>query len=548
MRLPIPRDISLANKCLLLFGGAVVLIVLAAFTAPWLRMNALVAERQEELARRLVDVWQRQDALARASGLTPIPDEQGRTEYAGVRARYIALEEAEALAENDAFLRSALRQFSRDPRAVDVVSSSWDGAFRVYRYARAMRETVEGQGAHLSGLVLHEQRSDDTAVLLVVNTVYLLSAGTVVLALALLVFYLITHKIILGPVRALKETAERVQQGDLRIRSEIRTGDEFEQLAETFNRMLEHLSSAQEQQKAVNRALDLELAKLAQANTDLYEANKLKAEFLANVSHELRTPLNSIVGFGELLQEIAAADKQRDGESAALTKRERYITNIVRASRDLLGLIETLLEMAKIEAGRVEVHFDSVHVRESIEGLAALIHPQAQEKGAEVVIEAAEGLPRLRTDAKRFQQIVFNFLSNAVKFIEPVSRTGRPGRITIRAEVLRGRSDGPFDTMRVSVSDTGPGIAAEHRERIFEKFYQVNAGHNKVQQGTGLGLAICRELAHLLGGEIQLVSELGRGSMFSVILPLEPSAELERTIASRAGGLGKREAPAALNE
>lgn len=520
MKLPIPRDISLANKCLLLFGGAVVLIVLAALSAPWLRMNALVAERQEEISKRLVNIWQRLDSEARERGEPGTANASGEVDYAGVRARWVSIEEAQGLASNDAFIKSSLRRFEADPKLPDFMTSTWDGVTRVYRYARVVRTQAEGGPGQAIGLILHERRSDDTAVLLVVNTVYLLSAGTVVLALALLVFYLITHKIILGPVRALKETAERVQGGDLTIRSEIKTGDEFEQLADTFNRMLEGLASAQKKQAEVNQALDLELTKLAQANTDLYQANKLKAEFLANVSHELRTPLNSIIGFAELLIEIARTDQEQEPTSAQVAKRLRYITNIHRASRDLMELIESLLEMAKIEAGRIDLRWAPINIAESLQGLAALIHPQAQEKGTDVIIEFAEGLPPVVTDAKRFQQILFNFLSNAVKFIEPASKTGKPGRITLRAERLSGRG-GP-EAVRVSVIDTGPGIAPEHHGRIFEKFYQVDAGHTREHPGTGLGLAICKDLAEILQGDIQLVSEVGRGSMFSLILPVQP--------------------------
>lgn len=522
------RGLSLANKCLLLFGGAVVLIVGAALVAPGLRMNTLVSERQAEIARRLVNVWQQLDAQARQEGRSPAPDARGVVDYAGIRARWLPTPEARTLAATDRALGSVLRRFEGDPRATEDMLSRWDGATRVYRYLRAARAVPpEGGTPVLEGVIELERRSDDTAVLLIVNTVYLLSAGVVVLVLALAVFYFVTHKVVLGPVRSLKETAEKVRADDLAIRSDIRTGDEFEELALTFNQMLESLQAAEEQQRANYRALNVKVDELSAANSALYEANKLKAEFLANVSHELRTPMNSIIGFTELLLEIVENDRLAKGESADLARRNRYISNINRAGKDLLALIETLLSLAKIEAGRVDLRLEALNVRETLETLAALIHPQASEKGADVVVEAAPDLPPLRTDAQRFQQIIFNFLSNSVKFIEPSDRTGRRERITIRAESLPARGDGERDSVRVSVIDTGPGIAPEHHARIFEKFYQVEGGHTRGHQGSGLGLAICKDLAALLGGEIQLVSDVGRGSMFSLILPREPQQARE---------------------
>jgi len=527
MRLPLPREISLANKCLLLFGGAVVLIVVAALTAPWLRMNALVEERQVEIARRLTEIWQRLDAQAREAGARPEPDESGLTEYAGIRARWVPIEEARRLGEENWFVRSALRQFEDDPARADVMESSWDGATRIYRYARAAR-AADDPTQQLAGLVLMERRSDDTAVLLVVNTVYLLSAGLMVLALALLVFYLVTHKLVLSPVRALRRTAEHVREGDLSSRSDIRTGDEYQELAETFNSMLEQLQQSQEHQSATNKALDLKLNELAEANSALFEANKLKADFLASVSHELRTPLNSIIGFAELLLEIADRDARaraengEPGESLDAAKRRRYLVNILEAGRGLLEMIESLLEMAKIEAGRVEVSFEPMSVPEACETLATLIHPLAQQKGVEVRLDVPRDLPLIRTDAKRFQQIVFNFLANAVKFVDQSEGGGPSQRITIRGECLPPLDEDSPQRVRVSVIDTGPGIPAEQQDRIFEKFHQIDAGHTREHQGAGLGLAICRELSELLQGELQLVSEVGRGSMFSLILPVEP--------------------------
>lgn len=253
--------------------------------------------------------------------------------------------------------------------------------------------------------------------------------------------------------------------------------------------------------------------------------NKARAAFLANVSHELRTPLNSIIGFGELLHEIAQAEADAGDDSTRLAKRKRYIENILRSGRTLLEMITSLLEMARLEAGKIELRPERLNLADACEGLIGLMYPVAERKGIRLRLEAEPDLPLVVTDPKKFQQIVFNFLSNAVKFTES---GGRPGEaeVVVRVErlVARGGPGGPGgageERVRVSVIDNGPGIAPEDQGRIFEKFAQLNGGLTREHAGTGLGLAISKDLAAVLQGEIQLVSEPGRGSMFSLILPL----------------------------
>ena len=201
-------------------------------------------------------------------------------------------------------------------------------------------------------------------------------------------------------------------------------------------------------------------------------------------------------------------------------KRLRYNENILTAARSLLALINSLLEMAKIEAGKVELAIAPMDLREACEGLLGLISPLADKKGIQLKLELPEAAPVVRTDARKFQQIVFNFLSNAVKFTESLERTGRPPVVTLRAERLPAPDAGP-ERVRVSVIDNGPGIPPEQHSRVFEKFHQLDSSATREHTGTGLGLAISKELAHVLHGELQLVSDVGKGSMFSVILPLD---------------------------
>jgi two-component system sensor histidine kinase BarA len=336
---------------------------------------------------------------------------------------------------------------------------------------------------------------------LLLNRVFILTAGLLAGTLAIIVFYLITTRLILQPVRVLQETAEKVSEGDLNIRSDISTGDEFQQLSETFNTMLANLKQSDDQLRAVNKSLDIKLGQLAEHNVALYEANRLKSEFLANVSHELRTPLNSILGFADLLK-----DASHDPKAA------RYIQNILSSGRNLLDLINDLLDLAKIEAGKMEIRSEPLSLNDLFEGLISVLKPLTEQKQLTIQSSTATNVPIIHTDPAKLQQVLYNFLSNAIKFSPPGER------IELRAD----RED--EDSVRVSVVDRGPGIAPDKKEVIFEKFRQADASHTRTHGGTGLGLAISKELIALLGGTIGVDSEVGRGSTFWVVLPLRITA------------------------
>ncbi len=495
-------ELSLATKCLLLFGGASALIIAIALTFPFLRMNGLVSEKELGIARTIYEAWNQpgdEEPIANAT-VTVLTPEAAR-------------------ASDLRFVRRSIDRFDAGPGAIEQFQPDWTGWGRVYRYARVRRNP----DASVRDLVLIERNASGGPLL--VNFLYLAAAGSVVLAVALVVFASLTSRLILRPVLSLQRTAERVREGHLDTRSHIDTGDEFEELAETFNLMLAGLQRQQDQLRAANVALDSRLTELTEANTALYESARLKGEFLASVSHELRTPLNAIIGFAELLLEIARTDIAVSAEGKpivpgpdALAKRERYLVNIVSAGRTLLEMIETLLEMAKIEAGRIEIRPGPLNLSEACQALAGLIHPLARKKDAEVTLDLAADLPVIETDPKKFNQVIFNLLSNAVKF-SGGPELGRAGRVILRAERLP-ESTGSEERVRVSIIDNGPGIAPEDQKRIFDKFQQVDSSHTRAHAGTGLGLAIVAELTRLLQGEVQLESELGQGSMFSVIFPV----------------------------
>ncbi len=547
------QGMSLAKKCLLVFGGATVLIVLLALVVPWMRMTYLIDEGQLEVSRQMVDTWQRVgEEQGKASLMGPPAPMQTmrvvprlvqdiREVRAGVAAREISREQI--VREMDSFLGRALAALEADPSLLDYQEASWDGSQREYRYAKGIWRASEGN-RRLAGLVELQRRSVSATRLLVLNTTFVFVAFAWIFLLAMAVFWFVTRRLVLQPVRELTTATQRVREGNLNIRADITTGDEFQQLGDTLNSMLSDLQASQDRLRGINSALDVKLHELSEANSALYQAAKVKGEFLASVSHELRTPLNSINGFAELLLEVAKNDAEKPDAPASVLKRIRYLENILTAGRGLLALINSLLEMARIEAGKVDLRIERVALREACEGLLGLISPQAGRKGITLKLEVADDVPIIKTDPRKFQQIVFNFLSNAVKFIQPLEKTGREPIIILRAERLPATSVDAEERIRVSVIDNGPGIPPEQQDRIFEKFVQLDSGYTKEQQsGTGLGLAICKDLATVLQSEIQLISDVGQGSMFSLIMPVSVS-----TATSDVAEADEERREAAINE
>jgi signal transduction histidine kinase/HAMP domain-containing protein len=240
---------------------------------------------------------------------------------------------------------------------------------------------------------------------------------------------------------------------------------------------------------------------LTRLNDELAKANRLKNDFLANMSHELRTPLNSIIGFSEMLltEEVGAlAPMQRD-----------FLETVARNGRHLLELISELLDLSKIEAGRMQLTPEPLDLRLVLQEAAASVHAQTERHRHRLEVDVPETALEVTADHIRVRQVLLNLLSNAIKF------TPDGGHVR-----LSGRSaDG---AIRVEVRDTGIGIAAEDQEKLFREFVQVDASTSRHYEGTGLGLALCKRLVELHGGRIGVVSERGRGSTFWFTLPREP--------------------------
>ncbi len=525
------RELSLANKCQILFGAATVLIVAAALAGPWIRLDRIVAETQREISREIARyAASPYENHADLAIFTAPPKPASR--LAGddspinlIRVATALRSDFADLEQGDGFATKALRRFRDDPEHLAFGESLRIDNVLIRRQAQPSRN----KDGELTRIIFVEHRSARATSLLFVDRLYLLMAGFLAGLLALFVFWLITTRLILSPVKELRHTVTRVAEGDLTVRSRINTGDEFEQFADSFNSMLASISLSQDRLREINASLDLKVAQLTEANVDLNEAALLKNDFIASVSHELRTPLNSIIGFAELLQEIAAAAEPPEGDKHERTmfdKRGRYLNNIVRAGRALLEMINDLLEMAKIEAGKVDLHVERANAAALCEGLVALIRPQAERRNIELIFEApsrAEDPLNIETDPRKLEQIVFNFLSNAVKF------TPKDGRVTLRTERVMTAGE---PTIRISVIDTGPGIAPEDQQRIFDSFSRVEVGHAREHKGTGLGLTIAKRLADMIQGEIRVESDLGQGAMFSLILPinLDPNAAVDMTL------------------
>ena len=324
--------------------------------------------------------------------------------------------------------------------------------------------------------------------------------GTTVLILA--GSYLIIRYVIVKPVKHLKEVSEAIAAGELNVRSEIQTGDEFEDLSIAFNRMLRNLTSMQDRNRGLIADLDRKVDELARVNMALYESNRLKGDFLSTMSHELRTPLNSIIGFSEVLLNAENLSE----------KQHRYAANIMTSGQQLLALINDVLDLAKAESGKMRLHPESVQVLELCEGILAAHRPAAEKKNVELRLAAPPDLPPVKQDAGKLRQILANLISNAIKF------TPEGGRVTLAAQVADGE-------LTFGVEDTGVGIALDEQESVFDKFRQSANPLTREQGGTGLGLSIVRELAKLLGGDVSLKSELGRGSTFSVKVAAELKQE-----------------------
>jgi PAS domain S-box-containing protein len=270
------------------------------------------------------------------------------------------------------------------------------------------------------------------------------------------------------------------------------------------------LKRAEEAIRELNTSLERRVAErtaeLAEARDRAQAADHLKSAFLATMSHELRTPLNSIIGFtGIILQGLAGP----------LNPEQRKQLEMVRDSaRHLLALINDVLDISKIEAGQLTVSSELFDLRASVVKVVGIVRPLAEKKGLALQAETAPEIGALRSDPRRVEQILLNLLNNAIKFTER-------GTVALTVEIAPDALPAAPPVVRIAVADTGIGIKPEDLSKLFQPFRQIDTGLSRQHEGTGLGLAICRRLAELLGGKIYATSEWGKGSVFTVTLPLK---------------------------
>lgn len=337
------------------------------------------------------------------------------------------------------------------------------------------------------------------------NRAILISVAIVTAGFCVVACWLIVRYVIIKPLKHLQDVSDEISRGQMDVRAELYTGDEFENLSKSFNRMVRHLLDTQNELRGVNDDLDRKVDEQAQLNLKLYETNQVKSEFLANMSHELRTPLNSIIGFSEILENAKGLE----------SKQVRFAKNIRNSGRLLLDLINDILDLAKLEAGKMEVHPSEFAIAKMVNRLFDMVRALAEQKNIALIFDEDPELPTLYQDKVKVRQILTNLISNAIKF------TPEGGRINIRATHF---IDDGVDWIELEVEDNGVGIAEPDQEIIFEKFRQGpsalgNDNLTREVSGTGLGLSIVKELCILLGGEIDLSSVVGKGSTFTVSLP-----------------------------
>ena len=316
-----------------------------------------------------------------------------------------------------------------------------------------------------------------------IRIVWITAATAIACLLLGAIVQILELRTLLRPLQSLTEFTRRVAAGDLSGRVEAVRMDEVGRLAVAFNTMVERLGATLVSKEAAEAA------------------NAAKSRFLANMSHELRTPLNAVIGYSQLLQETC----EERGIEGMMTD----LARIERAGGILLHLVNDVLDYSKAEAGKIELHLETFDVRAVIEDVMATVEPLAAKNRNRLSVRAPERVATVHTDLTRFRQSLMNLVANACKFTEG-------GDVSV--EVLREQS-GPRDWMVVSVRDTGIGLSPEQQGKLFHGFTQGDASTTRKYGGTGLGLAISRQMCRLIGGDISVESELGKGSNFTMRIP-----------------------------
>lgn len=346
----------------------------------------------------------------------------------------------------------------------------------------------------------------------------LVALAVVIVAIILIsVIAVWLSRTITRPLRELATAANRITTtGNLNEQIPITSQDEVGELSASFNGMvlalrktrlaLEHWNRELEHKVEVRtKQLTRTNEKLEETNAELERVNLHKSQFLANMSHELRTPLNAIIGFSEILQDRVFGDLSE--------KQQRYVGNIVQSGRHLLDLVNDVLDLSKVEAGKMDLHWEDFSARQTVGEVIVQLGTLAAKKELSVGAAYETELDIISADRGRFRQVLYNLISNAIKFTPP------GGKVQINGRIEPGPDKGTQMAL-LEVKDSGIGISPENLESIFETFRQVDNTYSRQYQGTGLGLALTRKLVEMHGGKIWAASVPDGGSTFSFTVPL----------------------------
>lgn len=368
---------------------------------------------------------------------------------------------------------------------------------------------------------------------------YILWDGVIAVAIIMVaggVAFLLLSKLqktITEPISHLSQLMQKVSRDkDYSVRSKILSQDEIGSLSNGFNEMLEQIQDQDMTLREYTENLEQRVRERTQELDDARRtseaANVAKSDFLANMSHELRTPLNSIIGFSEVM---------RDGMAGTLTEEQKeYLKDIWESGKHLLGLINDILDLSKVEAGKMELELSEFNLKELIDGSLVMFKEKALKHNVKIAAEVEEGIADIMADGRKLKQVLFNLISNAIKF------TPDGGYVTVQARKIHDAGymiqDTPLspppvtgevkggvhpdsDFIEISVEDTGIGISLDNQKRLFQPFQQLETTLTKKYEGTGLGLALSRRMVGLHGGRIRVESEAGKGSKFIFTIPVK---------------------------
>ncbi|HWI53045.1 MAG TPA: ATP-binding protein [Symbiobacteriaceae bacterium] len=438
-------------------------------------------------------------------------------DLAGLQVKQTRLIVRDDKNEPDEFERRALLDFAVNMRPVFERAVAEDGS-PVYRYITPLLADESCLKCHgepagtldPTGHIREGMKEGDLAGAISVTlpmtdalwnahteTVRLAVGMLLVAALVLLIIWFLLLKQVSEPLKQLAGVAESIGGGHIQLEREalrpLYANKETAVVADAFSSMTQRLEESYSslEQKVADRT-----AQLQEANAELERASRHKSEFLTMVSHEFRTPLTSIITFTELLLDDAAGKVNQE--------QQEYLTDVLESSQRLLNMINDLLDISRLDAGKVRLFREALDIYDLARDAERTVRPLVERKGLTLALEMGRNLPLVEADGLRVTQVLLNLLGNAIKF------TPAGGRITMTARV-------DVDFLEVAVKDTGIGIAPEDRKRVFEKFSQ--AGRER-PEGTGLGLPLAKSLVELHGGCMWLESEPGRGSTFHFTLPL----------------------------